>query len=404
MARSIYSDKLRNRTNRLKLEIRKKPYKVLIAPGVFLAYRRNAGPGTWSVEAGWLRRFALADDYETANGTTVQSFWQAQKHALKMVRGSEGDANKPVTVDEALTAYETDLLARDGAKYNATSVRRLLSPAMLSKVVGLLTEMELSNWRNSLVSETGLKLSSANRIAKSFKAALNLAAERDKRIGNRVEWKKGLKLKKAKGANNPPRDNYYLTPETILAVMRETYASDAELGALIETLAGTGMRESQALKLYPHDLRDDGDDAAAPRLMVWCSRKGDQDRDPEQRSVPITSRLAKVLRDRAVARGTRRPLFDRIWNVSLRFRAVLERLDLDTALTPYSLRHSSIIRAIRAGTPLRIIGYTHDTSVVEIEKTYARYLSGASDDLARKGLLNDTEAPRTDNVVELARS
>lgn len=158
------------------------------------------------------------------------------------------------------------------------------------------------------------------------------------------------------------------------------------------------------MKLYPHDLRDDGDDAAAPRLMVWCSRKGDQDRDPEQRSVPITSRLAKVLRDRAVARGTRRPLFDRIWNVSLRFRAVLERLDLDTALTPYSLRHSSIIRAIRAGTPLRIIGYTHDTSVVEIEKTYARYLSGASDDLARKGLLNDTEAPRTDNVVELARS
>lgn len=248
MARSIYSDKLRNRTNRLKLEIRKKPYKVLIAPRVFLAYRRNAGPGTWSVEAGWLRRFALADDYETANGTTVQSFWQAQKHALKMVRGSEGDANKPVTVDEALTAYETDLLARDGAKYNATSVRRLLSPAMLSKVVGLLTEMELSNWRNSLVSETGLKLSSANRIAKSFKAALNLAAERDKRIGNRVEWKKGLKLKKAKGANNPPRDNYYLTPETILAVMRETYASDAELGALIETLAGTGMRRVSGIE------------------------------------------------------------------------------------------------------------------------------------------------------------
>jgi hypothetical protein len=67
MARSIYSDKLKNRTNRLKLPIKKKPYKVLIAPGIFLCYRRNEGPGTWSVEAGWLKRFAIADDFEGAN-------------------------------------------------------------------------------------------------------------------------------------------------------------------------------------------------------------------------------------------------------------------------------------------------------------------------------------------------
>ena len=53
MARSIYSDKLKNRTNRLKLPIKKKPYKLLIAPGIFLCYRRNEGPGTWSVN--WLQ-------------------------------------------------------------------------------------------------------------------------------------------------------------------------------------------------------------------------------------------------------------------------------------------------------------------------------------------------------------
>jgi hypothetical protein len=37
----------------------------------------------------------------------------------------------------------------------------------------------------------GLKLSSANRIGKSFKAALALAAKRDKRITNNVAWKNG---------------------------------------------------------------------------------------------------------------------------------------------------------------------------------------------------------------------
>ncbi len=60
---------------------------------------------------------------------------------------------------------------------------------------------------------------------------------------------------------------------------------------------------------------------------------------------------------------------------SLRFRVVLKRLGLDLSLTPYTLRHSSIIRQIRSNVPLRIIAFVHDTSVVEIERTYGRYLS-----------------------------
>lgn len=268
MARSIYSDKLRNRTNRLKLAIKKKPYKLLIAPGVFLCYRRNAGPGTWSVEAGWLKRFAISDDHENANNASVMSFYQAQARALKLARGSEGDSDKLVTVAEALDAYETDLEARGGAKYNAKSVRNHLSPALLAKPAMLLTETELASWRNSLVAK-GLKLSSANRIGKSFKAALALAAKRDKRITNGAAWKNGLKPLKQKGSNNPPRDNYYLPDVTIRALVRECYLEGDDFGVLIDVLAGTGTRESQALKLRPNDIRDD--DPEAPRLMLWCS-------------------------------------------------------------------------------------------------------------------------------------
>ena len=384
MARSIYSDKLRNRTNRLKLPVRKKPYKLLIAPGIFLCYRRNAGPGTWSVEAGWLKRFALADDFEDANGKSVMSFYQAQSHALKMVRGSEGDSDRPVTVAEALDAYETDLEARGGAKANAASVRNHLSPAMLEKVVMLLTETELAAWRNRLVAD-GLKLSSANRYAKSFKAALALAAKRDnKRISNTAAWKNGLKP--IKGGNHPPRDNFYLPDGTILRIIQECYIEDADFGALIDVLAGTGSRESQVLKLMPRDLLDDK--PKTPRLLMPCSRKG-KDREPESRALPITPRLAKMLRTRAAIRGANRPLFDRVWNMSLRFRVVLERLDLDLSLSPYMLRHSSIIRMIRNNVPLRLIAYAHDSSVQEIERTYSRFLNNAMDDLTRAGLLAD---------------
>ena len=81
------------------------------------------------------------------------------------------------------------------------------------------------------------------------------------------------------------------------------------------------MRKSQALKLWPGDIRDR--DPEAPRLMMWCSNKG-KDRDPEQRALSVTPKLAQMLRARAMARGPRRPLFDRIWSMSLRFRVVLE--------------------------------------------------------------------------------
>ena len=414
MARSVYSDKLKNRTNRLQLPAKRKPYKVMLAPGIFLAYRRNAGrliegddgkrrdaPGTWSVECGWLKRFALADDYENANGIGVMTYHQAKDHALKLARGSEGDTSKLVNVGEALDAYEADLAARGKSKHNAVSVRNHCSSALLSKVVALLTEVELSDWRNALVAK-GLKVSSANRMAKSMKAALALAARRDaKRITNSAAWRNGLRPLKAKGSNKPPRDNYYLPDPTILTIVRECYVVEKpDYAALIETMAGTGSRESQLLRLWPDDILEDHPDG--PQLMIWCSNKGPGDRDPEQRMVQITPKLAEMLRARAIARGRNRPLFDREWDVSERFRVVLKRLGLDLTLTPYVMRHSSIIRQIRSGKALRVIAFDHDTSAAEIERTYSRYLNHAKGDLSRKGLLDDA-APVVDNVVNMRR-
>jgi hypothetical protein len=401
MARPIRSSGLETPTARGRLDVRRKPYTVQLAPGIHLAYRRNKGAGVWSVKTPlWLKKFAVSDDIESSNGETVLDYFEAQDRARKLARGTEGDADKLVNVGEALDAYETDLAARGGSKHNAISVRNHCSPALLAKVVALLGDTELRDWRNGLVAK-GLKLSSANRIGKSMKAALALAARRDrKRVTNVAAWKDGLKPQKAKGSNAPPRDNYYRSDAVILAIVRECYVAEKpDYAALIETLAGTGARESQILKLWPADILDDDPDA--PHLMIWCSDKG-KDRDPEQRKVEITPKLAQMLRARAIARGPGRPLFDKIWNVSKRFDVVLKRLGLDNQkLSPYLLRHSSIIRQIRNGRHLRFIAFDHDTSTAEIERTYARYLDTAKDS-ARKGLLDDA-APMLDNVVSLAR-
>ena len=69
--------KLETATARRRLEVRKKPFWTTISPGIGLGYRRNAGPGTWSVRstnsdgADWIKRIGLADDLEPADGKHV---------------------------------------------------------------------------------------------------------------------------------------------------------------------------------------------------------------------------------------------------------------------------------------------------------------------------------------------
>lgn len=87
--------------------------------------------------------------------------------------------------------------------------------------------------------EKGLAWDSANRYGKTLKAALALAKRKDKRIVNENAWKEGLRPRKVKGHNAPPRDNYYLSDPIVLAIVRGCYAEGDDFGALVEVLAGT---------------------------------------------------------------------------------------------------------------------------------------------------------------------
>jgi integrase len=395
MARRTRSASLENRTQRLKLATRKKPYTALIAPGIFLAYRRNAGPGTWSVKCnGWLQRFALADDHEDANGESVMSYWQALERAKSLARAGEGNSEQPISVAETVDAYEADLETRGGRKYNATQLRLHLTGVLKSKAVALLTERELRDWRAGLVKK-GLKPSSADRIARSLKAALALAARNDKRITNGSAWKDGLK----KLPDSEVARNVIQPDHTVKALVSGCYAERRDFGLLIEVLAETGARESQVFRLTPHDLQDY---LTPPRLMMPTSRKG-KNRKIEHQPLPISLRLAEVLRQQAKGRTTHGPLFDKMWNLAALFRPVVERLGLGFEVTPYALRHSSIARQLLKNVPTRIVAANHDTSVAMIEKNYSRYIGDLSEALTRATLLDFEDAPRSADVVPLER-
>lgn len=74
---------------------------------------------------------------------------------------------------------------------------------------------------------------------------------------------------------------------------------------------------------------------------------------------------------------------------------------LPTGIVPYSFRHSSIVRGLRAGLPTQPVGRLHDTRGAMIERYYGRFVSDALHALARAALVPLLPTPVTPiRVVE----
>jgi integrase len=68
---------------------------------------------------------------------------------------------------------------------------------------------------------------------------------------------------------------------------------------------------------------------------------------------------------------------------------------LDKNIVPYALRHSSIVRGLRAGLPVRLVAALHDTSTPMIEKHYSAFIVDAMDELAAKAIVPLATPPVT---------
>jgi integrase len=338
----------------------------------------------------WTRAIGAADDFGDADANAIFDFWQAQNRAREFARaGRERDAPvaKPVAVAEALDRYEADLETRGGDRGNVIRVRGHVPSGLAGKVVVTLTSRDLRRWRDDLAKD--LAPATVNRTCAAFKAALNLAADQDERIATRRAWETGLaSIPDAEQSRNVILDN-----DTVRALVAAATDDSPEFGLLIEVAAVTGARISQIAKLEIQDLQDDRSD---PRLMIPTSRKGRGAKKVMRRPVPITVGLAARLRKTAAQRAVEEPLLTKPsgepWKKSDHsrlFRRAATRAGLDPAeVTMYALRHSSVVRQILAGVPIRVVAVNHDTSIAMLERTYSRHIGDHSDSLARSALLD----------------
>jgi hypothetical protein len=391
MARTIRNQKLDTPSARAKLKAGR--YWISIAPGCAFGYRKGIKGGVWAAKLvkGAMRlekKIGPTDDVLPADGRLAFSFAEAQERArawfVKAERGDAIEEGKPLMVAQALDQYEADLRTRGGDIGNVGRVRAHITASLASKLITDLTEKELKRWRDGLAEK--LAPATVNRTMTVLKAALNLAADLDKRIADRRPWEIGLAT--LPGAEQSR--NVILADDVVRRLIAAAYEHSQHFGLLVEVAAVTGARYRQIANLKCLDLQN----GQAPRLMIPASSKG-KGKVAVRRPVPIGAPLAARLAEAAEGRPADAPLLikpsGQPWRKSDHsrpFARAAVRADLDPSkVTIYALRHSSIVRQIKANVPIRIIAVSHDTSVRMIEQHYSSEIADFADEIARGAML-----------------
>jgi integrase len=400
--RRIRSPKLEHRSNRLRLPIRGKPYYQKLAEGLHLGYRRNAGPGSWSIRksdgrgGNWIKVIGPADDYDGVAGAV--DYWTAQAKAREMVHGAASDTGKLATVAEAIADYRDDLERRGGRPGNASILEFHVPPMLASKLVAALSARELKAFQRELLAKD-LKPSSVTRIGKSLAAVLSLAASHDPRIRNRDAWRIGLAS--LPDDNEAARSHVILSENQVRAMVPSAYQESEAFGLFVELGALTGARPVQLRRLTIGDVQRD-------RVLMPSSLKGKGKKVVKRRPIPIPAALAARLKAMSKDRPDSAPLLLKNGepftetDQRLPFRRTVERIGLDPdTVTYYALRHTWITRQLIRGTPIRLVADAADTSVAMIEKTYSRYITHHGDDLLRAGMVDLSMPPEGPKVVPL---
>jgi integrase len=410
--RRVDDARIETRTARAKLEPRQNPYYRALSPDLHLGYRKVPnGPGRWvkrtQVDGRYVNenlrtadgQFIVADDIAVADGTRVLDYRQAQQLALSAQASATG-TDKMLDVRDALDRYEADLRQRGGEISNVARVRGHLPETFGATIVARLEARHFNAWAKAL-DAAQLEPATRNRINNALRAALNLAARNDRRIMSVWAWETALRAL----PNAVKARKMILSDQQVIGLVDAAYRVDPDFGIFTEVCAETGARPSQIGRLNVEDLQ-------GTRLFVPRSRKGRVEKSIEQLPIAISADLALRLAAKAKGRAPEAPLLvmpkpdSNRWiqewtedggrwgksNHTRRFAEAVAQYDralpkLPAGITLYALRHSSIVRALKAGTNVRIVAAWHDTSTKEIETHYARFITDHTEEFQRRSLL-----------------
>lgn len=423
-------------SKRARLKPRRNPYWQGVTGGrggVSIGYRKpQSGAGAWVAKVVLEgnraeHKIGIADDdaapagaltYRAAVSATLE--WSKQQHAVIEARRASGRASAP-TVKRAVEEYITARRrrsARNGADAEGRLKRHVLTDAKFSTLaLAKLRSADIQAWRDRLpvigndepdddtAPKKRISASTLNRLLNDLRAALNSAVERHRRelpASLPIEIKVGTRAVPA--STNARRQ--ILTDKQVAMVIRAAFEVDEDFGRLVLLAAATGARHSQLRRITVGDVQID-----QARIMVPAAGKGKHVGAKPPIAVPVSADVIARLSPCLEGRGSDEPLLTRwhhkqtgpmkwerdhrrAWGVAAEvvrpWATTVERAELPAGTVFYALRHSSIVRGLRNGLPVRLVAGLHDTSTAMIEAHYSRYIVDAVEEISRRYVLSLT--------------
>jgi len=386
MVRSVRSNPLEARTNRLKLAVGKRVY-IIIAEGLALGYRRpEKGNGTWQARLWTGNKYvkhvlAEADDYLEADGARVFTFFQAQDKArdyLKEVHRPALPRMKPANVTEAAEHYLAWYREnRKAAKETETTINAHVLPAFGDRLLMDLDTVTIRRWHEKLASSPARKRtraggrqvyrekpttaeekrsrkSTANRILTVLKAILNRAF-RDGLVADDTAWRR---VKPFENADEPV--TRFLTERESTRLIN---ACRPDFRNLVKAALFTGARYGELTRLLVKDINLDTG-------MIYISPEAKSGRG---RHVPLSEHGIDFFRAISVGGLGNAHAFQREdgkpWGKNHHVRlleAACNRAKVEPAVGFHELRHTYASLLAQAGADLltisRLLGHA-DTRI-----------------------------------------
>lgn len=375
MAQKARDSRMENRSNRLKLKLGERHFKILDT-GLALCYRRTSESfGTWSVRLALAdRRYRLealgtADDHAEANGETILSFGEAQEKALarrKQVQRAGGIIKGPLTVAEAAEHYlEWFRIHRKSIAATEATIKAHILPKLKDFQVTELRPERIKAWHSALATKPARKRtklgaaiayraapkddeakrsrkSTANRILTVLKAILNKAYE-DDLVATNEAWKK---VKPFADADEPIVR--FLNPAEAKRLLN---ACPVDLRELVRGALHTGARYSELARATVADYAPDNQS-----VHIRPSKSG------KGRHVPLTAEGSAHFAAMCIGKKGSALIFTRAdgsaWGKNLHVRALREACQnakIEPAIGFHELRHTYASLLAQAGADLLTI-------------------------------------------------
>jgi integrase len=443
VARTVRNSKIDNRIAREKLKPSGKPYYISLGNKLHLGYRKGKSGGKWVMrrylggERYAVETIEAADDFDDADGVEVLTFDQAQDRARERAKALAekeriATLGPAVTVRDVLGPYmamrderEARQSGGKGLRRNASSrlTKHVLGDEIADKLMGALAVDDLAGWTRRL----SARVKAPERTVHDLRAALYVGAKRyAAQLPANIRDVIRDGLASVRDAPSGAREAQVLPDADVRRIISAAGQVDAEgqwdgdLARIVLVLAATGARFSQIVRMTAADVQ-----VAQNRLMVPTSRKGRGVKTSSHIGVSVGDDVLAALAPATAGRKGHEPLFLRPhwrgvgvgrWEKATErspwhstdeltrvWPAIVARAGLAPGTVPYALRHSSIVRGLRAGLPVRLVAALHDTSTPMIEAHYAAFIVDAMDELAARAVIPLTTAPATVTPIAAAR-